>query len=451
MICQDQSINNRPFSWLSMCLPLTDNQFAALSSLFVIGGGVGALSAGHISNMKGRLFGMQMTGICFVVGSIIQTLSPTFSSMLLGRVISGLGSGAATVIVPLYISEIAPSEKKGTFGVVTQISINVGILGTQIMGYFFSRVFVWRWIMAFGVLVGFTHLFSLFFAAESPEWLAAHRSTKIAMETLQRIRGAGYDISSEVSHWALDANLVDPSEPLLRRRASVSSCDQHSSTNNTNHVSVSDVFKNPSYRLALIAVIGVMLVQQVTGINSIMLYSVSLLDGVLPISSSLLTILVSVVNLLATVALSPCPDRFGRKKTLLVSIISMGSMSFLLALSLLLGWKFIAAIAVLAFVAAFAGGLGPVPFMMASELVGPEASGAVQSVALGASYFGTLVIAQGFPILNTFLNNALGGQGYVYFVFAGFAVASASFVASYVPETKGKSVNTIWGLEERID
>lgn len=127
-------------------------------------------------------------------------------------------------------------------------------------------------------------------------------------------------------------------------------------------------------------------------------------------------------------------------------------MSLILALSLRLEFKLLSAISVLLFVAFFATGLGPVPFLIASELVGQEAVGATQSWCLAANYVATFIVAQFFPILNTFLNGKFGGKGLVYFIFAGLAGLSFLFVAWRVPETKGKKdPDEVWGRSRRVD
>jgi MFS family permease len=182
------------------------------------------------------------------------------------------------------------------------------------------------------------------------------------------------------------------------------------------------------------------------------MYSVSLLADLLPISSALMTILISIVNLIATLAFAPLPDKLGRKTCLLLSIIGQGTSSLVLALAILFGLKALSALAVLGFVASFAAGLGPVPFILASELVSQEAVGATQSWALGTNYMATFLVAQFFPILNQALNDRLGGAGWVYFIFAACALAFSGFVSLHVPETKGrKDADEVWGRTRRID
>jgi sugar porter (SP) family MFS transporter len=429
-------------------------QFAVLSSMFVVGGLAGALVAGPGSTAYGRLRSMRLTSIFFVLGSTLETLAGTVPIMSVGRFLAGIGAGASTVIVPLYISEVAPPKERGLFGTMTQVMINTGILLTQTLGYYLSRGSLWRIILGVGAGLGLLQGIGLCFVPESPAWLAAHKDPQRAVETLQRIRGRGYSIAEETEDWDINRSapeeetlLHDP-EAATRRGSTVSRASQKSIA----HIGFFDVVRDPLYRPAIIAVVGIMFAQQFCGINSIMMYSVSLLSGVLPMSSSLLTIMISVMNLVTTIACAPLADKIGRKACLLLSISGMGSMSLCLALSLRWEAKLLSAISVLLFVAFFATGLGPVPFMMASELVGQEAVGATQSWCLASNYLFTYIVAQFFPIINTWLNQRLGGVGWAYFIFTAFALVSFVFVSWKVPETKGKKgPDEVWGRDRRVD
>ncbi|KAG4434999.1 hypothetical protein IFR05_009524 [Cadophora sp. M221] len=447
-------VGSKPDSKLPQCIPMNEVEFAALSSMFVLGGFIGAITSGPIAGSYGRLLAMRITSVFFVLGSCLTTLAGTVPIMSVGRFLAGVGAGASTVIVPIYISEVAPPKERGLFGSMTQVTINIGILITQTLGFYFSKGSLWRIILAIGGGIGLVQGLGLCFVPESPAWLAAHKNPQQAVRTLQRIRGQGSSIAEEIEDWDVDKDteeeerlLVDP-ESRGRRPSNTSKA----SSKSVAHVGFFQVIRDPFYRPAIIAVIGIMCAQQLCGINSIMMYSVSLLHGVLPITSSLLTIIISVVNLFTTIACAPLADKIGRKTCLLVSISGMGTMSLCLALSLRWELKLLSAISVLLFVAFFAAGLGPVPFMMASELVGTEAVGATQSWALGANYVATFLVAQFFPILNTFLNERLGGKGWAYFVFAGLAAACFVFVSWKVPETKGKKdPDEVWGRVRRVD
>ncbi|KAH6656147.1 general substrate transporter [Truncatella angustata] len=447
-----------PTSDLLDCIPMDNVQFAIVSSAFTVGGLIGALGAGPVSSSYGRLLAMRITSVFFAIGSVIEAVASAISILAIGRILSGAGAGAATVIVPLYISEIAPPKERGFFGFMTQISINVGILTAQTLGYFLSYGSAWRWILGTGAIIGGAHGFGLFLVPESPAWLAANKSASRARRILQRIRGKDYDVEEEVAAWSPGAENPEE-EGLLEDDADAEIQASRSGANagkdggkDSEHLGFIQVVRDPETRPAIIAVVGTMFAQQLCGINSIIMYSVSLLADLLPISSALLTLIISAMNLVVTIACSPLPDKLGRKACLLLSTVGQGTSALCLALSIMFGVKILSAIAVLTFVAFFAVGLGPVPFMMASELVGQKAVGATQSWGLGASYIATFLVAQFFPIVNAALNERLGGAGWVYFIFTALAVCSGLFITWRVPETNGKKdADEVWGRTRRLD
>ncbi|TWU71366.1 hypothetical protein ED733_001015 [Metarhizium rileyi] len=444
----------RSSRWLPDCIPMNEAAFATVSSMFTVGGLAGALAAGPFASKHGRLPAMRVTAFLYIIGASVEALAGSVLTMSVGRLISGAAAGASTVIVPLYISEISPPEERGLFGAMTQVSINIGIIATQTLGYFLSDDNAWRWVLGAGACIAATQFLGLFVVPESPAWLATHGDPNQAKKTLQRIRGNGFDIHQETSHWdgGVAASTREAEEEGLLGQADGTATLSPTRSDPTRHMGFMEVAKDMRTRPAIIAVVGIMVTQQFCGINSIIMYSVSLLADLLPVSSAKLTIIISAVNLAMTIACAPLPDRLGRKTCLLISIVGQGSSSLALALAIVLGAKILSAIAVLAFVAFFAVGLGPVPFIMASELVGQEAVGATQSWCLAANYIATFIVAQFFPIINTALNKAFGGAGWVYFLFAGLAGLGAVFVGASVPETKGKKdADEVWGRVRRLD
>ncbi|KAL8336609.1 hypothetical protein RB601_000428 [Gaeumannomyces tritici] len=459
----------------SDCIPMTEAAFATISSVFTLGGLAGALAAGPFCSRHGRRLGMQGTALVFLAGSAVEALAGGVALMGVGRVLNGFGAGAATVIVPIYISETAPPASRGFFGAFTQISTNVGILMTQTLGYFLSYGSAWRWIMGTGAIIAAVHGLGLMaFVPESPAWLAAHKGdVGTARAVLQRIRGGKAAVEDEVAAWGSEAEddetIVgsehqgllsgenrDGATSATAAAAAVSDLPAPRAASGAKaasaHLGFWQVARDPFYRPAIVSVVGIMFAQQICGINSIIMYSVSLLNGLLPINSALVTIVISAINLVTTAACSPLPDRLGRKACILLSVAGQGVSSLGLALSILFGLKTLSAVFVLLFVASFAVGLGPVPFIMASELVGQEAVGAVQSWSLGANYIATFIVAQFFPIVNTALNETFGGAGYVYFLFAAAAAFWFVFISAYVPETLGcKDADEVWGRTRRID
>ncbi|KAL4931065.1 putative MFS glucose transporter [Aspergillus undulatus] len=441
--CDRKNIHTSSISeGLPQCIPMNPSQFGLVSSIYTLGGFLGALLAGPVSTKHGRLFALRATTIFFISGPVAGTLAPNIAILGLGRLLSGIGSGAAIVVGPIYVSEVAPPSSKGFFGAFTQVMTNVGILFTQTLGYFLSEGSMWRVILAVAGIVGALELLGLMLVPESPAWLVDHQKHDLAERVLQQIRGKDADIRSELEGSSGSARVEEEAgeeQSLLTPPPSNLPPKQPP-------VTMARVIKDPEYRPAIVAVVGVMIAQQFSGINSIIMYSVSLLQSILPTTAALLSVLISAINLIMTLCCSPLPDRIGRKSCLLYSIIGMGVNSFLLALGIYFHAKALSAIAVLLFVASFAVGVGPVPFILASELVGPEAVGATQSWALGANWISTFVVAQFFPMLN----DALGGRGKIYWLFTAMSVIFAGFIYWRVPETKGKrSVDEVWGREDQ--
>lgn len=442
---------------------MSPTEWGVVGSMYTLGGLLGALSAGPVASKYGRLRTMQMTTLFFTIGPVFEALSPGIGVMAFGRLLSGVGAGAAVVIVPLYISEIAPPAQKGFFGAFTQIMCNVGILVAQLLGYFLSHDSYWRFILAVGGLIGIAQALGLFLSVESPKYIAEQGNIALAKKTLRKIRGEAADIDSEMSDWGTSglenvngktvlrtylftsANIeAEEEQTLLNNEDGLTPAAKHSS--NDEKLSIMQVFRHPDYKSAAIAVIMVMLAQQFSGINSIVMYGVSLLAGLLESNSALLNLAVSALNIIVTAGGAPLVDKLGRKTCLLNSLAGMGISSLLLAVGIIKTIPILSAVAVLLFVASFGLGLGPVPFILASELVGSDAADATQSIALGANWIATFIVAQFFPLASAKLH------GKVYFIFAALSAFFFAFISWYVPETKGKkNADEVWGRERRVD
>ena len=196
-------------SFLPQCIPMNITQFSVVTSVFTLGGLIGALAAGPSCNSYGRLLTMRSTTFSFVFGAVLECLAPNIGVLCVGRLVSGLGCGAAIVVVPIYISEVAPPKEKGLFGAFTQVMINLGILVSQLLGYFLSKGNSWRIILAVAGGIGLVTLAGLLLVPESPKWLAEHRSPENARHILRRIRGHKADVDVEVKAWNIDASAED--------------------------------------------------------------------------------------------------------------------------------------------------------------------------------------------------------------------------------------------------
>lgn len=436
---------------------MNPTEIGLVSSIYTLGGLFGALVAGPISARYGRLRTMQFTTFFFIIGPAFEALAGNIGVMTIGRFISGLGAGAAMVVVPIYVSEVAPPGEKGFFGSFTQIMVNVGILITQLLGFFLSYGQYWRIVLGAGGAIGALQTAGLLLVCESPKWMADRGHAGKARKTLRKIRGENFDIDDEVSGWGVESReqQAEEEETLLDNEDRM----RHPNPDDDvppmspkkeakkDAVSMWQAIRHPLYNRAVLAVIAVMVAQQLTGINSIVMYGVTLLANLLQSNSATLNLAVSALNIVVTAIAAPLVDKLGRKTCLLQSIAGMGISSLLLAIGIGKNIKVLSAVAVICFVASFGLGLGPVPFILASELVGPEAVGATQSWALAANWIATFVVAQFFPIVNDLL-----GGGKVYYIFAGVAVFFFVFIGWFVPETKGmRDADEVWGRARRED
>ncbi|KAJ9503504.1 Bifunctional purine biosynthesis protein PurH [Exophiala xenobiotica] len=420
---------------LPECIPMSGGQWGLVQSAFTIGGLLGALFSGFIATKFGRLFALKWLTFFLAMGPIAEALAGKMWVLAMGRAISGLGAGAATVVCPIYISEVAPREQRGLFGAFTQVQINFGIFIAQLLGYFLSKNTKWRWILATAGFIAAGTFVGLMLAPETPKWLAGHNRPRMARGILQRIRGKGVEIREEMEHWEVSGEaeeeslLGPPRGPRPQPKASKS---------------ILDVIRVRKYRRAVIAVTGTMMAQQLCGINAVVMYSVAILGSIMPKQAALITVIVSAANVLVTLLSSPLPDRIGRKACLLVSISGMGSASVMLAIGLEKDIRLLTIIGIGFFVCSFGVGLGPVPFLLPSELVGPEAVGATSSWALAGNWLSTFMVAQFFPLLNAALPH-----GRVWWIFAAIAAAFGAFVGILVPESKGKATpGEVWGRSQ---
>ena len=208
--CEKEKIKDASTaSRLPQCIPMNTDQFAIVSSIFTLGGFVGALVAGPACSKYGRLLTMRVMTLFFLIGPGLEASAASIGALCAGRLLSGLGCGAAVVVVPIYISEISPLGYKGLFGATTQIMINFGILIAQLLGYFFSRGSLWRAILAVAGGFGIIQLAGLLIVPESPKWLAEHNQARRARHVLEKLRGRGVDLGEETASWKANGTSGD--------------------------------------------------------------------------------------------------------------------------------------------------------------------------------------------------------------------------------------------------
>jgi len=253
---------------------MDSTQIGLVSSIFTLGGLCGALAAGPISTRYGRLRAMQWTTLPFILGPVFEAFAINIAMMAVGRFISGLGAGAAVVVVPIYISEVAPPGEKGFFGAFTQIMVNVGIAIALVLGFFLSFAQNWRIILGVGGMLGILLLAGLFLVPESPKYMADKGHPNRARKVLRQLRGHKFNVEDEVHGWGVEGEDVeeDEEESLIQRQDRMSHSNEERDEEPSKRsearkemVSMWHVIRNPEYNKAAIAVIMVMLAQQLCG------------------------------------------------------------------------------------------------------------------------------------------------------------------------------------------
>jgi sugar porter (SP) family MFS transporter len=392
-----------------------------VAGIALIGAAAGAAFAGSLSDRFGRRLVLMVTGVVFVAGALIAALAPSISILLLGRVVVGIGIGFASMLTPLYLAEMAPARNRGALVSLNQFAITCGILVSYLVGYLFAQAGQWRWMLALGALPGAILAAGMLVLPETPRWLAGHGHMAEAGAVLRRLRGATSEAEAELTELRTD----------LRREGQLASWRE---------------LLNPVVRGPLIIGVGLAIFQQITGINTVIYFAPVIFQaaGISSASSAILaTAGVGVVNVLMTVVAIQLIDKVGRRALLLVGLLGMAVCLVLLGLgfaiggsSATLGW--LTALSLGAYVGFFAIGLGPVFWLLISEIFPLYVRGRGMGVATIANWGSNLLVTVTFLELIVVL-----GRPGTFFLYAAMTAVAYIFTWSQVMETKGLSLEAI--------
>ncbi|KAG5367919.1 putative metabolite transport protein [Yarrowia sp. C11] len=415
------------------CIDLDPRDVGYVTAAFSVGGLVSALLAGMAASKYGPKKVSLFNTLSFIAGPLFMANATNTNTLAFGRFVSGLGAGAAIVVTPLFLNEIAPYNLRGVFGALSQISVNVGIVSAQIAGLIISES--WRYILIIGFFLGLINLASLAFIPESPKWLVSKNRATEATAILARLRDNRATAAREVEEWQKELqNVMFESDQLMAPASAASA-------NKVEPVSLSSFLTRKPYRKPLVAILIIMTAQQLCGINSIMFYGVSILGQIIPKYSTLVNVFISVLGTVVTVGASRFIDVLGRKRLLLYSIFGMSVSAALVATGIINSWPIVSSLSAALFVVSFAIGLGPIPFLMVSEMVEPNCVGVGQSVGMTSNWIVTFAVGYFFPIVNA----SLGGS--TFYLFSLFGIAYLFLVVKFVPETKGKrNFTEVWTM-----
>jgi sugar porter (SP) family MFS transporter len=384
------------------------------------GAAIGALIGGRLADLFGRRKLLIATAIIFALGAVLCALATTASILVIGRIIVGFGIGLSSSGVPVYISEVAPANARGWQVSLFQLAITVGILLAYLVDYAFAQIQGWRWMFGVSIVPAAIFGVSMFFLPESPRWLLRRGEREKALSMLARVRG-----TSEVH-----SELQEIEESLTRAPESGK---------------FSDLFA-PSIRPALIVGIGLAIFQQITGINTVIYYAPIIIQsaGISTASGAILaTAGIGVVNVLVTILSMWLIDRKGRRPLLLVGIagmaITLAVLGFVFRMSnqsSATAW--LAVISLMAYVGSFAISLGPIFWLLISEIYPLKIRNSAEGLAATFNWGANLLITLTFLTLV----EKLGPSG-TFWIYGISAIAAGVFSYFYVPETKGRSLEEI--------
>lgn len=425
---------NAPEHLIKQDLLLTDSQIGLITSIFSIGGLISSTFASQISISYGLKIGFIITSFFYIIGSFIEATAASYTKMLAGRFLSGVGGGFAIVFVPLYANEVSPVAIRGLLGSMTQVSVNVGILATQLLALHLSNEQNWRLLLWTGVFNGFLALIlSAFMLEESPKWLSMTSGNKsAALAALCRLREQDPRICErEIESW---------------EKERVHSEDHTAETSGKQKVSLATYLTQSSYRNSRLIATITMVGQQFAGINSVIFYGVRILKDSFPEWSVMLNCLISVLNVVITSVASAFLDKAGRKPLLLLSLSLMTFSLLALSFGVLHGSSTTTVLSIFMYVGSFAIGCGPIPFLLVSEVSQPEVKDIAQSWATDCNWVSVFIVGSLFPVLNEFIG------GYTYLIFAIVCILFAGFTWNIIPETKGKNTYyEVWLGAQRSD
>ncbi|HEX4791974.1 MAG TPA: sugar porter family MFS transporter [Actinospica sp.] len=397
---------------------LSSFQQELVTSLLLVGCMVGAFAGGRVADRIGRRPTLAVTALVFVAGVLLAAFAPNLPVLLAARFVIGLAVGTSSMVVPLYIGEMAPARVRGGLVSLNQLAITVGILAAYLVDYALSGSGNWRLMFGLAAIPAAVLFIGMLFQRESPHWLIGQGRGEEAHRILERLRGSDDDIDAE----------VEEVRRLGRRKSGYRE------------------LLSPKIRPALFVGIALAVFQQITGVNTVIYYAPTLLQGAgLGSSSAILAeVCVGGINVLLTILAVWLMDRVGRRPLLLIGTTGMliglltVACAFLGGDHLTGGAAIVAIVGLMFFQGSFAIGLGPVFWLLIAEIYPLKVRGTAMGLATIANWAADFVVTISFLTLL----NAVSGVG-TFLLFAFLTLAALIYFRIKVPETKGRSLQDI--------
>ncbi len=398
---------------------LTARMAERATSSVLIGAVIGAIAGGVLGDRLGRRWSIIGATLLFLAGTVVVSVADGMTQFVAGRILIGAAIGVASFMVPLYISELAPAEVRGAMVSLNQLAVTLGILASYGVNYAFAAEGNWRAMFLVGLIPGFVLLIGMYLLPESPRWLVSVKRHDTAVRVLQKIRGTK-DVADEAAE--IDAAIRVESGGRLGDLLAA------------------------GVKLPLIIGVGLAILQQVTGVNTVVYYAPAIFKGAgLQSESAAIaaTVGVGVVNVVMTIVAIYLLDRVGRRPLLLWSAAGMAAALVVLGAGFATGGEggflaLITGVSLMVYIGFFAIGLGPVFWLMIAEIYPLKLRAVAMSVATVANWAANWLVAATFLTLA----NTVGRAG-IFWLYAAMGVLTWIFVWRLVPETKGKTLEEV--------
>ncbi|XP_029296364.1 solute carrier family 2, facilitated glucose transporter member 8 [Cottoperca gobio] len=414
-------------------LRLDDNQASWFGSIVTLGAAAGGLLGGWMVEKMGRKLSLMFCSLPYVFGFTMIIAAQNVWMLYIGRVLTGLASGVTSLVVPLYISEMAHERVRGTLGSCVQLMVVMGIMGVYLGGLYLD----WRWLAICSSIPPTLLMVCMCFMPETPRFLLSQGKRREAEEALRFLRG--------------------PDAPVEWECARIEeACSEQGST-----FQMSDL-KDPGFYKPLMIGVMMMIFQQMTGINAIMFYAENIFEQAHFKESDLASVIVGLIQVVFTGVAALIMDKAGRKVLLIISGVAMaisttafGVYFYLMSkfpppssLSLLvldkaaeephadLAWLALASMAV--FITGFALGWGPIPWLVMSEIFPYKVRGIASAVCVLTNWSMAFIVTKTFKDMMILLTSAG-----TFWLFASMCILNVVFTIAFIPETKGKTLEQI--------
>ncbi len=423
----DTGVINGAIGPLKAHFSLNPTQEGWATGCALLGCALGAAGAGMLSDWLGRKKVLILSAVMFLISAIGTATPHSIVTFIIYRMIGGLGVGAASMTSPMYIAEISPARMRGRMVSVNQLAIVTGFMVVYFVNYFidmqgdgvWNQHTGWRWMFGSESLPALLLLVLLFFVPESPRWLTKQGRDDEALEILTRADGSTQAVGQ----------LTEIKEAIALESGSVM-----------------QLF-HPGMRLVLVIGVVLAILQQVTGINVFLYFGTEIFKKMGSETNAALmqTIVVGAVNLTFTIVAIWTVDRVGRKLLMMIGSVGMGVCLFSMGLAAY--WQrteLWLLLFILGYIACFALSVGPVTWVILSEIFPTRIRGRAMAIATVCLWIANYIVSQTFPMMDghSWLIERFH-HGFPFLVYGGFCVILALFVWKLLPETKGRTLEEI--------